>query len=1313
MYCLSRGESIAQAVELHKSLNPGLPDSLLSYMDSISSSISAVLGETGFTAAVSLSLAFGGGKTSYVVRTADISPGEAVIMFGDSGLDGAYRSLSLLTGRSLVSCPVQFQTSCDGKLEVRLITRGDRSKELAEGLKRAISADVERLSGTMQALLGWNRVDIESGRRSITQPSGTVAAISDSAEPPRAYPLPGYNDASSALSGSVFDRLRASVITIGKSADAATLEFSLVSSVKWLITGSHSFCWWSVSRNMDIASLEYCDCVPAGKKSETVEISGNDLFRNALEDGGAVYSEKPSAGSHSAGGTGGMHGPTRHLLVLKEEENPSALVEFLVDPGGIIQGPELSGLEILSRQAEARLCVIQRTHRLDDERKTASMFGSYFSAKQGRTGRGTMSLCKLMLDTYGELEGAAFAVSERQGYRCVQSSFRNGIPASEDIVLSSALTRLLSPGAIVDASEVDNPPVWGQLKRSFGAYLAFSDGCSVVCSQGTRADAILLLFGENSGRRREIAKVIVPFLSAIDAVERGNTSVSEQNKAEIVTERLFSQLEELARSPSVYSIAENFSGMVHSITGAELIRFYSYDENEKALVALSPPDGQASSVGRSITAMEYNKLGSTFMNGGSFALSVDGARAGLRSSLAIDEGIGDVRIVGVNSDDRPAILLVLGFRQNSKPMFSDDQTLIRICRVMSSMLSTARTYSNTVSNTNFVMDCLQLFTHSLKSNDGDWSMDSDMTGNRLCSMTGSLLHQDFAFLFLSLKEQTHVSLLGKWSKKPFEGALLAEVTGFMKSAEGREGWPGSRSRVATMRIGGNQFPVVNDYAANFATVVSSGDSEGRISIAMLLLNSTGHALNEEPVNTLSATMDSTRLILESRYRRSNLDWALNAMRSELGVAKSQSSTFEMQSILNSTVRETGRFLGCELCFIELQDDRGGYFLASIAGNAGEPISLEQAAESTGGSKPDEHRNGFSSVMMETGGNLYIQGEKACADALSLVPEQERHTILKAMDGKPIRSVYGTPVSFAGKLLGLIVCVRSSVEKTFGKTEVGYLESVAALTSTAIENSRNMQATYEALSKLRRLDTLRSNFSSIAAHELRTPLTSIRVYIELMKMGKVGKFAENELRDIENLLASISELNEIINNMLEFTRMEAMLLETEMSTISIQPLLEEVCAQLSPAANAKSIKLELDAQKGTKKVNANAPLVKRVVNNLIGNAIKFTPEGGNIDVRLRDDTEGVLLIVEDTGKGIPSADLPYIFDRFHVVDSSILHSRTGFRLGLPISKLIVERHGGRIWADSEVGKGSRFYVLLPIKQGVSTEDWLEGATNYIH
>ncbi len=1282
-------------------------------MDSISSCISAVLGEKGLTAAVSLSLAFGGGTTSYVFRTADISTDEAVIMFGDSSLDGAYRSLSLLAGRSLVSCPLQFQTSCDGKLEVRLITGGDRSKELAEMLKRAISADVERLSGTMQALLGWNRVNNESDGSPITQPSGKVAQNSPSAEPPRADHLFGYNGASGVPSGSMLEGLNACVDTIGKSADAATLEFSLVSSVKRLIPGSHSFCWWSVSRNIDFASLEYCDCDPARKKSETVEISGNVLFRNALEDGGTVYSERPSPGSHSAGGTVGLHGPTRHLLVLKEDNNPSALVEFLADSGGTIPGPELTGLKILSRQAEARLCVIQRTHRLDDERKTASMFGSYFSAKQGRTGGSSTNLCKLILDTHSELEGAVFAVSERQGYRCMHSSFRSGISPSKDIVLSSALTGLLSPGAVIDASEEENAPVWGQLKLSFGAYLAVSDGCSVACSRGTRTDAILLLFGESSGRRREIATVIVPFLSAIDAVERGNTSISEQNKAEIVTERLFSQLEELARTPNGSNIAESFTGMVHSLTGAELIRFYSYDENEKAFVALSPPDGPASNTGRSITALEYNKLASTFMNDGSFALSVDGARAGLRSSLAIDESIGDVRIVGVNSDDRPAILLVLGFKKNSKPMFSDDQALIRICRVMSSMLSTARSYANTVSNTNFVMDCIQLLIHSLKPNDGDSSKDSDMTASRLCSMTGSLLHQDFAFLFLSLKEQTQVSLLGRWSKKPFEGALLAEITGFMKSAEGREDWPGGRSRVATMRIGGNQFPVLNDYAANFATVVSSGDSEGLVSIAMLLLNSTGHPLNEELVNTLSATMDSTRLILEGRYRRSNLDWALNAMRSELGVAKSLSSTFEMQSILNSTVRETGRFLGCELCFIELLDDRGGYYLASVAGNAGEPFSMEQAAESTGRSKPDDHRNGFSSVMMETGGNLHIQGEKACADSLSLVPEQERRTILKAMDGRPIRSLYGTPVSFGGKLLGLIVCVRSSVEKTFGKNEVAYLESVAALTSTAIENSRNMQATYEALSKLRRLDTLRSNFSSIAAHELRTPLTSIRVYIELMKMGKVGKFAENELRNIENLLASISELNEIINNMLEFTRMEAMLLETEMSPISIQPLLEEVCAQLSPAANAKTIKLELDAQKGTKKVNANAPLVKRVVNNLIGNAIKFTPEGGNIDVRLRDDTEGVLLIVEDTGKGIPSADLPYIFDRFHVVDSSILHSRTGFRLGLPISKLIVERHGGRIWADSEVGKGSRFYVLMPIKQGVSTEDWLEGATNYIH
>jgi len=219
----------------------------------------------------------------------------------------------------------------------------------------------------------------------------------------------------------------------------------------------------------------------------------------------------------------------------------------------------------------------------------------------------------------------------------------------------------------------------------------------------------------------------------------------------------------------------------------------------------------------------------------------------------------------------------------------------------------------------------------------------------------------------------------------------------------------------------------------------------------------------------------------------------------------------------------------------------------------------------------------------------------------------------------------SPLVYAGKYLGFVACL-NSVSGEFSKEDVEFIESVSPVIATSVENARNFLATSMTLNRMQRLDTLRTNFSSIAAHELRTPLTSIRVYIELMKAGKVGKFTEEEMKNIENLNASLSDLTQIIDNMLEFTRMEAMLLETEMSSTSLKGLVQEVCAELATSANAKSIELRIETEPDIPKVTGSAQLLKRVIFNLVSNSIKFTQERGWVKITLKKDVEGVLMVV---------------------------------------------------------------------------------------
>ncbi len=1300
-------------VQVRKEGGGALGGSMAKHLESLAVIASGLMEKAGGVAVLSMSLE---GKTGnevlYSINSPFISPDRAQALL-ERYLPGADNVAAFQDGQTmLVERVFSFPLPDGSFLELRLLA----ASEIGAGLVNSLQSAVERYSGQHSFQARGHDADIAASpsEDTIMQKVGAANAAVSQAPASLTVEEMVNGKAAGPWSHRAVQLLRCLEL-IGKSADEVTLRFEFISSVKSLIQQSNSFCWWSLAASQGAAELEQCDCLPPRKKGEVISISDDHFFAESIPSRSPVCVEVQSAvdrGStegHPAGGT-------RVLVVLRQNENPSAILEFKVDLPRKMKEEDLLGIEILARSAENKLGLIGALHRLDDERKVSSMLSKYLSGtRQSTVARnGEWNACDLIPEYFPGIEGVVYALRDGAGYRCVLSSFTNGIQIQEGLILGGEISSVIVPDGIVEISAERNHDAWAVIQRLFGASAGSSEGCSILSSHGSTSNSIMLFFGvSRNGRRYEIASSCRPFLYALDSKERGSAAINRQRKAELLSGYLFDRLETMKFTEGQMEIVSSVSGIVSSVTGAELIRFYSYDENEKAFFLLRPDQEMKSSARRNLTLQEYNLIGSSSRSNGTFAVGLENTRRRLWDSLGIDSSFSSARLVGVSKDGVPSMMLLIGFRENKKPEVSDDQTLVRICRMLSNMLAATRFMNDSIGTSNLSYEFLRMFSQSLMSRENRWSMDDAHIANRLCTLVGGSMQEDFVFLFSTLKDGGSTTLLGKWSRTPYEGALLAEVTAFMRTVENREGWTGGRNRLDTVRVDGKHFPLIHGYGISSAAVMSSGDADGPMTTALLLLNSDGRVPQASESQTVSAALDTTRLIFESRNRRSGIDWTISAMRSELGIAKILSSTFDMKSMLNGTVKEVGRFLGCDVCMIELLDDKGSAALAAIANRSAEVVLSDTVEETTQIGTADEPRRGFTSIFSENGNNIYVQGEKGCSDVISLVPREERTLVDKASEGRSMKCIFGTPISFAGKLLGLLVCMRSSLDETFGKTEVAYLESVAALASTAIENSRNMEATFNALSKLKRLDTLRSNFSSIAAHELRTPLTSIRVYIELMKLGKVGRFSELEMKNVENLIASISELTEIINNMLEFTRMEAMLLETEMSLVSLQPVVEEICAQLSPAANAKSIKLEMEAKGIVMKVMANAPLVKRVLNNLVGNAIKFTQEGGSIIVRLKDEREGVLLIVEDTGKGIPAEDLPYIFDRFHVVDSSILHSRTGFRLGLPISKLIVERHGGRIWADSELGKGSKFYVLLPVKQGISTEDWLTAATNYIH
>jgi len=221
--------------------------------------------------------------------------------------------------------------------------------------------------------------------------------------------------------------------------------------------------------------------------------------------------------------------------------------------------------------------------------------------------------------------------------------------------------------------------------------------------------------------------------------------------------------------------------------------------------------------------------------------------------------------------------------------------------------------------------------------------------------------------------------------------------------------------------------------------------------------------------------------------------------------------------------------------------------------------------------------------------------------------------------------------------------------------------------------------------LARAEELRRNLVADAAHELRTPVSNIQGYLEAIRDGLVKPDAST----LRSLYEEVILLSRLINDLQELTLAEAGELQLVRQAEDIAEPIKSAVAAVQPQAKAKGISLTVDLTDKLPPCNIDAYRIGQVLRNLLDNAIAHTPEGGAITITAREKGNQVEVTVADTGEGIPPEDLPNIFERFYRVDKSRARATGGSGLGLTIAKRLVEAHGGKIWVQSELGKGSRF------------------------
>ena len=233
-------------------------------------------------------------------------------------------------------------------------------------------------------------------------------------------------------------------------------------------------------------------------------------------------------------------------------------------------------------------------------------------------------------------------------------------------------------------------------------------------------------------------------------------------------------------------------------------------------------------------------------------------------------------------------------------------------------------------------------------------------------------------------------------------------------------------------------------------------------------------------------------------------------------------------------------------------------------------------------------------------------------------------------------------------------------------------------------------------RLRELDKLKDEFVSLVSHELRTPLTSIRGYVELMLSEEVN---DDQRRFLGIVDRNSARLLDLVSDLLFLAQIEAGKLAIEVGSLDLKKVIEECIETSSAVADSRGVQLEATIER-LPKIEGDRVRLHQVLDNLLSNALKFTPSGGRVDVRLKRAGDSAVLEVADTGLGIPAEEQARLFERFFRSSSATENAISGTGLGLTITKAIVERHGGRIEIESAENAGTTVRVHLPLPSSVA-------------
>lgn len=432
----------------------------------------------------------------------------------------------------------------------------------------------------------------------------------------------------------------------------------------------------------------------------------------------------------------------------------------------------------------------------------------------------------------------------------------------------------------------------------------------------------------------------------------------------------------------------------------------------------------------------------------------------------------------------------------------------------------------------------------------------------------------------------------------------------------------------------------------------------------------GHAaIIQEMSDQLAVAIQNARL-LELERRRS---LELEALRQ---ASLHLTSTLEQQPVLEAIVEHALKLVAADNVHIFLYDGEQLTFGAAVwaGGLQREPYAVPRP-------------NGLTYTVARSGERVVI-------------PDVDRDQLFH--DRQWGGAVVGLPLIAGGKVLG-VMNIAFEKPHAFSESELNILGLLADQAAVAVQNARLHQQVRRhaeelaaALERQKELDRLKDEFIQNVSHELRSPLALIRGYAEMLVDGELGELQADLRKPVSTIARRSQMLSELVEDITLILEAKTRPLEKE--PVLLDRVVKEAVEDFYVAAEEAGLDLRVECAPDLPPVLGSLIYLRRVIDNLVGNAIKFTPPGGSIAVRVWQTGDWVALEVKDTGIGIPSDQLGRIFERFYQVDGSARRRYGGVGLGLALVKEITDLHGGQVAVESQVGVGSTFTVMFPVHKG---------------